>query len=1722
MNCSAAWFIFGKRGDSMKKGALTNGLIGAIFIAVVSIALVLGLSRMDAAHTEASADAAGPYTPGTYTASADGFGGPVEVTVEVGKNGGITDITIKGDGETPEIGGAAIPELKKLALAAQSADIDVVTGASLTSGAVKTALSDALVQAGGKPVAVEAQAESAAAEGEAQAESGAAEVKAESAAAEGETQAESGAAEVKAESAAAEGEAQAENAAAEGEAQAEAGEEADVAAGSADAVLTPGTYTASADGFGGPVEVTVEVGSDGSIADVSIIGESETPEIGGAAIPELKKAALASQSADIDSVSGASLTSGAVKAALADALAQAAGGAGAADAQADGNEESGAAKAADGKKFIAGTYTATATGFGGDIDVTVTVTEDEITDVEITGDHETENIGSFAVDMLGDRILEAQSPNVDALTGATVTSKAIIRALKDALTEAGADLDAFPKPEDAEPELMEYEDLSTDIVIIGAGGAGMTAAIKAAQGGKDVILLEKMPYAGGNTTKATGGMNAAETHYQAEQGIEDSVEQFIEDTMKGGHDINDIDLVTVMAENSAEGIDWLDSIGAPLPKVSFSGGATNPRIHAPEDGSGVGAYLVTAFLKKLDELGVKVMYDTEATSLITFEGTVVGVQAVSPTTFYTIGADAVILATGGFGNNEDMIVRYRDDLKGTVTTSAPGITGDGILMAEAVGADLVDIDQIQLHPTVEQGTSMLITESVRGDGAILVNQDGKRFTNELLTRDVVSAAELEQPGSYAYIIFDQRLRDGLKAIEKYVSTGITKQADTIEGLAEQLDIDPATLADTLATWNKYVADQNDPDFGRDTGMENDLSVAPFYAIKIAPGIHHTMGGVRIDTSARVIDTEGNVIPGLFAAGEVTGGVHGGNRIGGNAVADIVVFGTVASESAMAYCDEKNVPAVLTPGTYTASAEGFGGAVDVTVEVGSDGSIADVSIIGESETPEIGGAAIPELQAAALAAGSADIDSVSGATFTSGAVKAALSDALAQAAGGAGAADAQADDSEAADAPKAADGKKFIAGTYTATSTGFGGDIDVTVTVTEDEITDVEITGDHETENIGSFAVDMLGDRILEAQSPNVDALTGATVTSKAIIKALKDALTEAGADLDSFPNPEDAEPELMKFEDLSTDIVIIGAGGAGMTAAIKAAQAGKDVILLEKMPYAGGNTTKATGGMNAAETHYQAEQGIEDSVEQFIEDTMKGGHDINDIDLVTAMAENSAEGIDWLDSIGAPLPKVSFSGGATNPRIHAPEDGSGVGAYLVTAFLKKLDELNVNIMYDTKATNLITLEGAVIGVQAESPTTFYTIYADAVILATGGFGNNEDMIVEYRDDLKGTVTTSAPGITGDGILMAEAVGADLVDIDQIQLHPTVEQGTSMLITESVRGDGAILVNQDGKRFTNELLTRDVVSAAELEQPGSYAYIIFDQRLRDGLKAIEKYVSTGITKQADTIEGLAEQLEIDPATLAETLATWNKYVADQNDPDFGRDTGMENDLSVAPYYAIKIAPGIHHTMGGVHIDTDARVIDTNGNVIPGLFAAGEVTGGVHGGNRIGGNAVADIVVFGTIASESAIAYCDEKAGEAEEVAGALADEAAEALEDEAAEALAGEAAEALEEEAAAAVAEEAAAAVAEEAAAAVAEEAAAAVTEEAAAAVAEEAAAAVTEEAAAAVAEEAAADSAAVSTAVPAESAAESAAAPAVESAAPAASTASTVESAAEPAPAQAA
>lgn len=557
-----------------------------------------------------------------------------------------------------------------------------------------------------------------------------------------------------------------------------------------------------------------------------------------------------------------------------------------------GNNENSSADNA----FAAGTYEGTAKGFGGEVKATVKLSDSKIEEIVVVGDKETPTIGGVAVESMPKEMLAKQIANVDIVSGATVTSNAIIEAVTAAFASAGIDASTLVAQEGSATEKTE-ETLNVDCVVVGAGGAGMTAALEAKAAGLNVVIVEKMAMAGGNSVKATGGMNAAETDVQESYGVEDSVEVFVEDTMKGGYELNNRELVTKMAEESSEAIEWLEEIGAPLPELSFSGGATNKRIHRPEGGEPVGSFIVDALIKNVEEQGIEIIYNTEAKEILTADNAVAGIKAEGKDKNYTINAQAVILATGGFGANEDMYTQYRPELKGFVTTNTPGATGDGIAMAEAVGANLVDIEQIQIHPTVEQTTSLLITESVRGGGAILVNEGAKRFGNELLTRDVVSANIIAEEGGYAYEIFDQQLRDSLSAIEKYVENNIVVQADTIEELAKELGIDEATLAETVNTWNEAVANQNDAEFGRTTGMEKNISVAPFYAIKIAPGVHHTMGGVEINTNAEVVSKEDTVIPGLFAAGEVAGGVHGGNRIGGTAVTDFVVFGRIAGQSA---------------------------------------------------------------------------------------------------------------------------------------------------------------------------------------------------------------------------------------------------------------------------------------------------------------------------------------------------------------------------------------------------------------------------------------------------------------------------------------------------------------------------------------------------------------------------------------------------------------------------------------------------------------------------------------------------------------------------------------------------------------------------------------------------------------------------------------------------------
>ena len=376
---------------------------------------------------------------------------------------------------------------------------------------------------------------------------------------------------------------------------------------------------------------------------------------------------------------------------------------------------------------------------------------------------------------------------------------------------------------------------------------------------------------------------------------------FYQETMIGGKNKNNPELLRYFVENAPDAIDWLDNNGIELSGITTTGGMSIDRTHRPASGAAVGGFLISGLVKNINRRGIEVMLDCNVTEIITENNKVVGVKVTEEDgSIQTIKAKAVIIATGGFSANHEMVEKYRPDLKGFVTTNHKGATGSGIMILEKLGAGTVDMKEIQIHPTVEQTTSYLISESIRGGGAILVSQKGERFVNELNTRDKVSAEIIKLPEHYSYILFDQQIRDENKSVEEYVSQDLTVQANSIDELAQKLSIDANTLHKTIERYNHFVNNKQDEDFGRTTGLRHPIDKAPFYAIKIAPGIHHTMGGVTINTETQVLDTEKNVISGVFAAGEVVGGVHGANRIGGNAVADIIIFGMQAGKQATDY------------------------------------------------------------------------------------------------------------------------------------------------------------------------------------------------------------------------------------------------------------------------------------------------------------------------------------------------------------------------------------------------------------------------------------------------------------------------------------------------------------------------------------------------------------------------------------------------------------------------------------------------------------------------------------------------------------------------------------------------------------------------------------------------------------------------------------------------------
>ncbi|MBQ7215045.1 MAG: FAD-dependent oxidoreductase, partial [Synergistaceae bacterium] len=564
---------------------------------------------------------------------------------------------------------------------------------------------------------------------------------------------------------------------------------------------TPGTYTAKATGFNPTVPVEVQVTFDAEkITDIKILKHDDQP-FGPQAFEKLVPAILEAQSTKVDSMTGATMSSTALKTAVDDCIAQASG-----------------KTAATVSKFKPGTYTATVTGHNGPITVTVTCTEDAIT--EIKAEHaESPGIGIEAIRLLTGKILDNQSLACDSISGATVTSGAFLSAVRECLKQSGISLSVLEARKITYPEKKaEPVEMTADVIIVGAGGAGFAAATEALENGATVIILEKNEMIGGNTARAGGTLNAPDPERQSKMNppVEDSVERFIQNTLEAGDFKADPELVRVLCSHALEARHWLTEHGTKWTEMVYQTiGGLWPRSLDEKDKIAYNGF-IAPLAKKVAELGGKVVLNCKAESLTKNDaGKVTGVIAFDTKNgqeYHFTAKNAVILATGGYAASAELVKKY-NGLSGLPTSNAPTSTGDGITMGTAVGAATTGMEYIQIHPHGNPMTGGLHSHFAGViKNSIYVNKLGKRFVEESGRRDVISNATIAQPGQIMYSIFDSEggFYAGVKELPAAELENLTSKkylyvGATLEELAKKAGIDPEGLKATVARYNELVA-----------------------------------------------------------------------------------------------------------------------------------------------------------------------------------------------------------------------------------------------------------------------------------------------------------------------------------------------------------------------------------------------------------------------------------------------------------------------------------------------------------------------------------------------------------------------------------------------------------------------------------------------------------------------------------------------------------------------------------------------------------------------------------------------------------------------------------------------------------------------------------------------------------------------------------------------------
>ena len=549
----------------------------------------------------------------------------------------------------------------------------------------------------------------------------------------------------------------------------------------------------------------------------------------------------------------------------------------------------------------------------------------------------------------------------------------------------------------------------------------------------------------------------------------------------------------------------------------------------------------------------------------------------------------------------------------------------------------------------------------------------------------------------------------------------------------------------------------------------------------------------------------------------------------------------------------------------------------------------------------------------------------------------------------------------------AETQAFTPGTYTGTSNGRNGPITVEVTVDDTQITDIQVISHRETATLSDAPLTQVPADIIKYQSLDVDAVTGATLTSMGVKAAIRDALEQAGGNM-TLLNAH-VEKEYPVYTDNDFDIVVVGAGAAGMTAAIRAAEAGANVLIVEKQGFLGGGDSMfSSTSIRAGGSQFQT--GEDESAEAFYNyleaQALQYRPDVCDLEAVKIYADRSGSIVDWLTSIGVPygnVVKKSFS-----VKI---QDGSAPGTHNIKALRDEVNRLGIEYRVNTKATKILMEDGKAVGITVEDKNGSYDITAKATIIATGGYSNNTELVEKYAPAWANRPTTGAPSATGDGILMAEEIGAKITNMDQVKANALcyVYYGTGISLTAITTY--AVLINHEGHRFVDES-GGTVISRAEalMAQTDHEAYAVFDQTVIDELALISGYNDTGYFLKGETFEELADQMpDVDREAFLETMANYMEYGKTGEDKEFGRD--ITDPIDTPTYYAAKVTPSMQSTYGGITVDHECHVLDVNDNIIPGLYAAGATSGHSCCAGEVGA-ALIVAFVYGEIAGQTAAA------------------------------------------------------------------------------------------------------------------------------------------------------